>query len=60
MEDKNTLKSNWETSPRWKGIKRNYTAEDVLRLRGSFSIEHSIAKQGSKRTLESTTGQGVY
>ncbi|MAW07931.1 MAG: isocitrate lyase [Halobacteriovoraceae bacterium] len=49
MEDKNTLKSNWETSPRWKGIKRNYTAEDVLRLRGSFSIEHSIAKQGSKR-----------
>ena len=31
-----------------KGIKRNYTAEDVVRLRGSLPVEHTLAKRGSK------------
>ena len=43
------LTNEWESSPRWSGIKRNYSAEDVLRLRGSFEIDHSIARQGSER-----------
>lgn len=39
----------WETSPRWQGIKRPYTAEDVLRLRGSIQIEHTLARLGAER-----------
>ncbi len=43
------LQREWETSPRWKGIKRGYTAEDVVRLRGSIQIEHTLAKRGSEK-----------
>lgn len=43
------LSSQWEMNPRWKGIKRPYTAEDVLRLRGSIHIEHSLARIGAER-----------
>ncbi len=39
----------WETNPRWKGIERPYTAEDVLRLRGSIQIEHTLARLGAER-----------
>jgi isocitrate lyase len=39
----------WETSPRWKGVERPYTAEDVLRLRGSIHIEHTLARLGAER-----------
>ena len=49
MQDAKTLTNEWESSPRWQGVKRNYSAEDVLRLRGSFEIDHSIARQGSER-----------
>ncbi|MHB2019448.1 MAG: isocitrate lyase [Candidatus Xenobia bacterium] len=42
----------WESSPRWKGIRRPYTAADVWRLRGSYFIEHSIAKLGTERLWE--------
>src|SRR6202163_1085016 len=41
--------SNWETSPRWHGITRPYTQHDVNRLRGSFQIEHSLARHGAER-----------
>lgn len=43
------LNQNWETNPRWKGIKRTYTAEEVVRLRTSVKIEHTLAQMGSKR-----------
>lgn len=43
------LKLNWDTALRWKGIRRNFTAEEVLRLRGSFKIEHTIATLGAHR-----------
>ena len=36
------LQQDWESNPRWKGIVRNYTAEDVVRLRGSVQIEHTL------------------
>lgn len=39
----------WRTSPRWQGIERPYGAEDVYRLRGSFQIEHTLAKLGAER-----------
>ncbi len=43
------LTKEWAESPRWKGIKRNYTAEDVVRLRGSVQVEHTLAKRGSEK-----------
>jgi isocitrate lyase len=39
----------WEQDPRWKGTTRPYTAEDVLRLRGSVQIEHTLARMGAER-----------
>jgi hypothetical protein len=43
--DKHMTTSNWQTSPRWRGITRPYTKHDVSRLRGSFQIEHTIARR---------------
>jgi isocitrate lyase len=43
------LKKAWTQDPRWQGIKRNYTAEDVVRLRPSIKIEHTLAKVGAER-----------
>jgi len=39
----------WETLPRWQGIRRPYTAEDVIRLRGSLQIEYTLARVGAER-----------
>jgi isocitrate lyase len=46
------LREEWETDPRWTGIKRNYTAEDVIRLRGSITEEHTLARRGANRLWE--------
>ncbi|MEO7496206.1 MAG: isocitrate lyase [Massilia sp.] len=43
------LQADWDTNPRWKGVVRNYTAEDVVRLRGSLQIEHTLAKRGAEK-----------
>ena len=43
------LRQDWDTNPRWKGITRPYTPEDVERLRGTIRIDHSIARQGAER-----------
>ena len=43
------LEYEWSHNPRWKGIERPYTAEDVLRLRGSIQIEHTLARLGAER-----------
>jgi len=43
------IQKDWDTNPRWKGITRGYTAEDVVRLRGSLKIEHTLAKHGAER-----------
>ncbi len=43
------LQKEWNESPRWKGIKRGYTADDVVRLRGSVQVEHTLAKRGAER-----------
>jgi isocitrate/methylisocitrate lyase len=43
------LQKEWTESPRWKGVKRGYTADDVVRLRGSVAVEHTLAKRGSEK-----------
>ena len=43
------LKKDWAESSRWKGIRRGYTAEDVVRLRGSVHIEHTLARRGAEK-----------
>ena len=44
--------NDWNTNPRWQGITRPYTQEDVERLRGSVHIEHSLARMGAERLWE--------
>jgi isocitrate lyase len=43
------LQKQWKTDPRWNGIVRPYSAEDVLRLRGSIQIEYTLARLGAER-----------
>jgi isocitrate lyase len=43
------LRNSWRDSPRWRGIQRPYSAEDVVRLRGTIAIEHSIARLTSEK-----------
>ncbi len=43
------LAKSWVTDPRWQRIERPYTAEQVVRLRSSFQIEHTFARLGSER-----------
>ncbi|HKD95120.1 MAG TPA: isocitrate lyase [Gaiellaceae bacterium] len=43
------LETQWSTDERWSGIERTYTAEDVVRLRGSVVEEHTLARLGSER-----------
>jgi isocitrate lyase len=43
------LERRWATEPRWNGIQRTYSAEDVIRLRGSVRIEHTLARLGAER-----------
>ena len=43
------LQKDWDTNPRWEGITRPYSAEDVIRLRGSIDIEHTFADRGSRK-----------
>ncbi|MFI8421100.1 isocitrate lyase [Streptomyces sp. NPDC085479] len=56
MADTNTttaaaadLAARWATDPRWAGIERTYTAEDVVRLSGSVREEHTLARRGAER-----------
>ena len=46
------LKRQWATDPRWSDTRRDYTAEDVVRLRGSFTPECTIARNGAERLWE--------
>jgi isocitrate lyase len=43
------LKKDWAENPRWNGITRPYSAEDVDRLRGTVHIEHSLARRGAEK-----------
>src|SRR5580698_7209413 len=41
--------SEWNANPRWSGVTRNYSYDDVLRLRGSVQIEYTLARLGAER-----------
>ncbi len=43
------IENGWKENPRWKGIERPYSAEDVYKLRGTVDIKYSIAEMGAKR-----------
>jgi len=43
------LKEMWQNEERWQGVMRPYTAEEVIRLRGSIDIEHTLAKRGAEK-----------
>jgi len=43
------LEQDWAQNPRWKGIRRTYSAADVVRLSGSVRVEHTLAKRGAEK-----------
>jgi len=43
------IRIDWQNNPRWKGITRPYQAADVVRLRGTVPIEHSLARLGAEK-----------
>src|SRR5258706_5887487 len=51
-EEVRALQHLWRTDPRWAGVTRNYTAEKVLRLRGTMKIEYTIADRMSRKLWE--------
>ena len=48
-EQASQLQSQWQEDPRWAGVQRTFTAEDVIRLRGSVQEEHTLARLGAER-----------
>ena len=42
------IQHDWDTNPRWKGITRTYTPEDVIALQGSVVEEHTLARRGAE------------
>ena len=49
QEEGRRLQAAWEADERWQGIRRPYTAEQVVRLRGSLPVEHTLARIGAER-----------
>lgn len=49
QEKINQLVQDWSSNPRWKGIERPYTAEDVVKLTGSVQIEYTLARLGAEK-----------
>ena len=43
------IEKDWKENPRWKGIKRPYTTDEVVNLKGSSNIEYTLAKDGAKK-----------
>src|SRR5678810_268908 len=43
------LEQDWAQNPRWKGVRRTYSASDVVRLAGSVRIEHTLARRGAEK-----------
>ncbi|MBA1145531.1 isocitrate lyase [Ectothiorhodospiraceae bacterium WFHF3C12] len=46
------LKKQWAEDPRWSNVTRGYTAEDVVRLRGTVKVEYSLARQGAEKLFK--------
>jgi len=57
MSSQNDIQQEWDDNPRWNGIRRDYSAEDVECLRGTVRIEYSLAKQGAEKLWRSMHAQ---
>ncbi|MCC3276313.1 MULTISPECIES: isocitrate lyase [unclassified Arthrobacter] len=63
-QDQNTaptaeqLTQEWASDPRWEGIERDYTAEDVVKLRGRVQEEHTLARRGAEKLWDQLRGAG--
>ena len=53
LQSAEQIKLDWQNSGRWKGVTRPYSAEDVVRLRGTVPVEHSLAKLGAEKLWRS-------
>ncbi|WP_330924657.1 isocitrate lyase [Candidatus Sororendozoicomonas aggregata] len=50
------LEQDWAENPRWKNVKRTYSADDVVRLRGSVKIENTLARLGAEKLWDLVNG----
>ena len=50
------LEKDWAENPRWKSVKRGYSAADVVRLRGSLQPEYTLAQAGAQKLWEKVNG----
>jgi isocitrate lyase len=48
-EEERKLEQEWAADPRWKGVRRTYGTKDVVRLRGSVPVEHTLARRGAQK-----------
>ena len=48
-EQVDELSRDWQENDRWKGVTRDYSAEEVVGLRGSVNVEHTLARQGAEK-----------
>lgn len=55
MRNVQDIARDWQDNPRWRGIKRGYSAADVVRLRGTVHVEHSIARLGAEKLWQRLT-----
>lgn len=51
-----TLQNDWDSNPRWKNVRRTYSAEDVVRLRGSVQPEYTYARKGAEKLWRQING----
>ena len=49
------LEMTWNTDRRWQGIERPYSADDVIKLRGSVQLEYTLARRGADRLWQAMT-----
>ena len=47
-----SLKNDWDSNPRWEGITRSYSADDVVSIRNSVEIKHTLAENGAQKLFE--------
>jgi isocitrate lyase len=49
MRSADQLRHDWKNDARWAGVERGYSAEEVVRLRGTVAIDHSLARLGAQK-----------
>lgn len=57
QQEINRLQQDWAENPRWKNVTRTYSAEDVVRLRGSVKVENTLAKLGAEKLWRLVNGE---